>query len=224
MLVAGADGRRGGWVVATVDVASGHQVTPARLVSLDYRAPLAPLLAEGLSVIAIDMPIGLSDGSSRECDVAARRLLRPHGSRVFPAPPRAALPHVADYDTACSASRAVSGKALSRQTWNLLRSIAEVDELADDERLVECHPEIAFALMNGHPVDASKKTAEGRTERLDLLRRWLPELTDPAYGDDGLDALACAWSAARIAHGVSITLPAGEVPRDSRDRPMRICA
>lgn len=224
MLVAGADGRRGGWVVATVDVPNGHQVTPARLVSLDYRAPLAPLLAEGLSVIAIDMPIGLGTTSSRDCDVAARKLLRPHGSRVFPAPPRTALPHVDDYDAACRAATDATGKSLSKQTWNLFRSIAEVDELADDERLVECHPEVAFALMQGHPVDERKKTAEGRARRLDLLRRWLPELTDPAYGDDGLDALACAWSAARIAHGVSITLPAGEVPRDSRDRPMRICA
>lgn len=224
VLVAGVDGRRGGWVVATVKIASDDEVAPARLISLEYRSPLAPLLAEDLNVVAIDMPIGLRDDTSRECDVAARKLLRPHGSRVFPAPPRAALPHVADYDAACSASRAVCGKALSRQTWNLLRSIAEVDELADDERLIECHPEIAFALMNGHPVDASKKTAEGRAQRLALLQRWLPGLTDPAYGDDGLDALACAWSAARIADGQAITLPSGAVPRDDRGRPMRICA
>jgi predicted RNase H-like nuclease len=224
VLVAGVDGRRGGWVVATVKIAGDDQVAHARLVSLEYRTPLAPLLAEDVSIIAIDMPIGLSDGSSRECDVAARRLLRPHGSRVFPAPPRTALPYVDDYDAACRAATDATGKSLSKQTWNLFRSIAEVDELADDERLVECHPEVAFALMQGHPVDERKKTAEGRARRLDLLRRWLPELTDPAYGDDGLDALACAWSAARIADGLSITLPTGEVPRDSRDRPMRICA
>jgi len=205
--------------VATVDLSRSP-----RLESLDYVAPLAPLLEQELAVIAIDIPIGLSDSGARECDVAARKLLQPHGTRVFPAPPRVALAHVDDYDAACRASIAATGKSLSKQTWNLLRSIAEVDALAADPRLVECHPELAFALMQGHPVDERKKTPEGRARRLNLLRRWLPDLGDPAYGDDGLDALACAWSAARIATGTALTLPAGEVPSDDAGRPMRICA
>ena len=205
--------------MATVDITGAP-----RLDSLEYLAPLAPVLEQDLEVIAIDMPIGLSDAGPRACDVAARKLLQPHGTRVFPAPPRAALGHVDDYDAACRASIAATGKSLSKQTWNLLRSISEIDAIADDPRLVECHPELAFALMQGHPVDERKKTPEGRARRLDLLRRWLPDLGDPAYGDDGLDAIACAWSAARIAAGTALTLPAGEVPRDDAGRPMRICA
>ena len=217
--VAGVDGRRGGWVVAIVDISSSPY-----LASLEYVAPLAPSLSHDLAVIAIDMPIGLSDVGPRECDIAARKLLQPHGTRVFPAPPRAALAHADDYEAACRASIAATGKSLSKQTWNLLRSITEVDALADDPRLIECHPELAFALMQGHPVDERKKTPEGRARRLDLLRPWLPDLGDPAYGDDGLDALACAWSAARIAAGTALTLPPGEVPSDNAGRPMRICA
>jgi predicted RNase H-like nuclease len=217
--VAGVDGRRGGWVVAVVDL----EPAPS-LVSLQYVAPLAPALADDLAAIAIDMPIGLSDSGPRECDIAARRLLRPHSSRVFPAPPRAALAHADDYAAACEAARALTGRALSKQTWHLLPAIAEVDALADDGRIAECHPEIAFALMQGHPVDERKKTAEGRAVRLDLLGRWLPDLGDPAYGDDGLDAIACAWSAARIAAGTAIALPAGAPPRDADGRPMRISA
>ncbi|MGA0979060.1 MAG: DUF429 domain-containing protein [Candidatus Nanopelagicales bacterium] len=217
--VAGVDGRRGGWVIATVDLSPRPS-----LASLEYVAPLGPALVDDLAVIAIDMPIGLSDSGSRECDSAARKLLRPHASRVFPAPPRAALPHVDDYVAACEASRSAGGKAISRQTWNLLAAITEVDALADDGRLVECHPELAFALMNGHPVDERKKTPEGRAVRLDLLRRWLPDLSDPAYGDDGLDALACAWSAARVTDGTAITLPTGEPPVDAIRRPMCITA
>ena len=205
--------------MATVDLSDAP-----RLESLEYVAPLEPALTPDLTVIAIDMPIGLSDAGSRACDVAARKLLRPHASRVFPAPPRAALGSVDDYDAACRAALTATGKSLSKQTWNLLRSIAEVDALADDPRLVECHPELAFALMQGHPIDERKKTPQGRERRLDLLRRWLPDLGDPAYGDDGLDALACAWSAARVAGGTAITLPADEVPRDDAGRPMRICA
>lgn len=206
-------------MVAVVDV----EPVPT-LVSLDYVAPLAVGLTEDLAVIAIDMPIGLSDTGPRDCDMAARRLLQPHGTRVFPAPPRAALAHAADYTAACAAARAATGKALSRQTWNLLTSIAEVDAHADDARIVECHPELAFALMQGHPVDERKKTSEGRAVRLDLLRQWLPGLADPAYGDDGLDALACAWSAARVVRGTAIALPAGDPPRDGLGRPMRITA
>ena len=217
--VAGIDGRRGGWVVAIVDISGSP-----RLESLEYVAPLAPLLDRDLAAIAIDMPIGLSDVGPRECDIAARKLLQPHGTRVFPAPPRVSLAHADDYEAACRASIAATGKSLSKQTWNLLRSIAEVDALADDPRLIECHPELAFALMQGHPVDERKKTPEGRARRLDLLRRWLPDLGDPAYGDDGLDALACAWSASRIAAGAALTLPASESPTDSAGRPMRICA
>ena len=219
MRVAGVDGRRGGWVVATVDIATGPT-----LVSLEYVTPLAPALSADLSVIAIDMPIGLSDAGPRACDVGARRLLQPHGTRVFPAPPRVALSHPDDYDAACRASVAATGKSLSKQTWHLLPAIIEVDALAEDTRIVECHPELAFALMQGHPIDQRKKTPEGRAVRLELLRRWLPELGDPAYGDDGLDALACAWSAARVATGTAITLPAGDVPRDAAGRRMAITA
>jgi predicted RNase H-like nuclease len=217
--VAGVDGRRGGWVVAIVEL-SGDP----RLESLEYVAPLAPTLVDDLAVIAIDMPIGLSDDGPRACDLAARKLLQPHGTRVFPAPPRVALAHIDDYQAACRASIAATGKSLSKQTWNLLPAIAEVDALVDDPRLVECHPELAFALMQGHPIDERKKTPEGRAVRLDLLRRWLPDLVDPAYGDDGLDALACAWSASRIARGEARTLPAGEIPVDDAGRPMRITA
>ncbi|MBM3689149.1 MAG: DUF429 domain-containing protein [Actinobacteria bacterium] len=217
--VAGVDGRRGGWVIAVVNT-----TTVPRLESVEFVAPLAPALTDDLAVIAIDMPIGLPDHAPRACDVAARKLLRPHGSRVFPAPPRTALAHPDDYAAACEAALSASGRSLSRQTWNLLRAIAEVDTLADDPRIVECHPEIAFALMNGQPIDERKKTPAGREARLDLLRRWLPDLADPTYGDDGLDAIACAWSAARIASGDALALPHGEVPRDAVGRPMRICA
>jgi predicted RNase H-like nuclease len=219
MRVAGVDGRRGGWVVAIVDLAAAP-----RLESLEYVAPLAPVLGRDLAVIAIDMPIGLSDEGPRACDQAARKLLQPHGTRVFPAPPRVALAHGDNYDAACRASISATGKSLSKQTWNLLPAIAEVDALAEDDRIVECHPELAFALMQGHPVDERKKTPEGRAVRLNLLRRWLPDLGDPAYGDDGLDALACAWSASRIAAGSAIVVPAGDLPRDSAGRPMRITA
>ena len=215
--VAGVDGCRGGWVVAVVD--SGG------LASLDVVPTLAEVIArEDLAVIAVDIPIGLpsSDGT-RQCDVEARQALRPFGSRVFPAPVRESLTHLDDYAAACAASRAVCGNAMSRQAWNILGKIAEADAIALDPRVYECHPEVSFAALAGAPVAQRKKTREGREIRLSLLREWLPGIGDPGFGDDGLDALACAWTASRILAGCARPLPDGPTPRDAADRPMRIC-
>ena len=88
--------------------------------------------------------------------------------------------------------------------------------------LAQQFDEAGFLANEG--VDAGGFAVEMTKNPLNLLRRWLPDLPDPAYGDDGLDALACAWSASRIARGEALTLPHGEVPRDEAGRPMRICA
>ena len=223
MRALGVDGRRGGWVVATVDLDARGM---PRLSALEYEPDIAAVLADATAgAIAIDMPIGLpGPEGTRECDVLARRVLRPYGSRVFPAPVRATLAHADDYAAACAASIEVCGKSLSRQAWNLLASVAAVDAHADDPRLVECHPEVAFALLDRAPIGAVKKSAEGRRLRLAALRTWLPDLDDPAYGDDGLDALACAWTAARVLTEDAVTLPSGDIPRDAAGRPMRIVA
>ncbi len=229
MLVVGLDGARGGWIAAYLDMGASSY---ARLVDVRFTPDAASALTDDVSVAAIDMPIGLPETGPRACDHEARTLLRPHGSRVFAAPVRATLAHGDDYAAACAASRAVSGQALSRQAWNLLPKIAEVDALADDERMHECHPEVAFALMAGAVVAARKKSPEGAAQRLDLVRRalglgagWTPPRLRGAP-DDVLDALACAWSAVRIASGQCLTLGSGDgaTPRDARGRPMRIRA
>lgn len=222
-IVMGVDGCPGGWIAARVEI--GHR---ARLIDFEIAASLRDLLADAqCPVIAVDIPIGLPDADgSRDCDRLARQVLRPHGSRVFPAPVRATLAHIDDYAQACAASREVCGKALSKQAWHILGKIAEADELADDPRLVECHPEVAFAVMGDGVIAASKKTREGRAERLGRLSRWLPDLSNTTIprGDDALDALACAWTAERILGGFAMQWPCTDTPRDTRGRPMRIVA
>ncbi|HEV2634671.1 MAG TPA: DUF429 domain-containing protein [Actinocrinis sp.] len=44
-----------------------------------------------LSVVAIDMPIGLPDDGTRQADALARRFIRPRGSSVFDTPVREAI-------------------------------------------------------------------------------------------------------------------------------------
>ena len=99
----------------------------------------------------------------------------------------------------------------------------EVDDAADDPRLVEVHPELSFAALAGRVLDR-KRTAAGRAQRLAALRSWLPglDLASVPSGDDAPDALAAAWSGRRWLDGVARVLPGGEPPQDSRGRPMRI--
>lgn len=186
---------------------------PARALRAEVVADLARQVdlvrTGGAEALAIDMPIGLLDRHPRCCDVEARRRLGPRRSSVFPAPVRAAL-GAADYDEACRRSQAVSGQALSKQAFHLLPKMAELDRLiepTDQARVVEAHPELAFARLAGQPLDRSKHTRAGRADRIELLSDALPgfrSLLDDAPGlplIDLLDAAALAVTARHVAAG-----------------------
>lgn len=163
-----------------------------------------------LSALAIDMPIGLLDERPRAADREARALLGPRRSSVFPTPVRATIGAV-DYLDACERSRAASGKALSKQAFNLLPKIIELDELIrpqDQDHVVEAHPELAFMRLAGSHLTHPKRTAEGKSCRLALLNatfgapavaaalrsRVAPDL-------DVIDALGNLVTAAHVARG-----------------------
>lgn len=196
------------------------------MVASDHGCRVVPRLADivdEFDVVGVDMPIGLPASGTRRCDREARAFLRPRGSTVFPAPVRAVV-HQLDYATANVAARAVDGRGLPRQTFALLPKIREVDALVAAARaeLVEIHPECAFARMAGR-VLAPKRSALGRAERRELVRRHLgvePEPLAGAAADDVLDAFAVLWSVRRYANGTHVEFGGGEV--DAVGRPMRI--
>jgi predicted RNase H-like nuclease len=216
--VLGVDGWRGRWVGALLD---GRVVT-----LLDLADAAAVLAVPDVEVVAIDMPIGLSEDGGRACDREARRLLGRAASSVFSAPLRQVL-DATDYLDACRLSIEASGKALSRQSWNLVPAIGSLDDALGDppaDHVVEVHPELAFRALDKRVRDP-KVTARGLAQRMaalstvmdvDLLEA--PPLV-PAV--DALDACAAAWSARRIAARSAEHL--GDGRRDSRGRPMRIC-
>ena len=210
--VCGVDGCRAGWVVATR--------TECRVVEhLDDTAA-------AFAVIGVDMPIGLPETPPRSSDGAARRFLAPRGSTIFPTPPRA-LVHHTDYATANAASKERFGCGLSRQAFGLFPKMREVDALAAAvvrDRLVEIHPECAFARMAGAPLPP-KRTAEGRQLRGALVRTLVGidvagTRVRGAAAHDVLDACAVLWSARRFAAGTAVTFGDGAV--DARGLPMRI--
>ena len=203
-VVAGVDGCRGGWVAAVADRRGAVEVAVHR--SLD--TVLAAFRQGEIAAVAIDMPIGLPSVPPRGCDVAARRLLGPRRSSVFPAPIRAVLGS-RSYAEACARSRTACGVALSRQAFNLLPKIDELDRALEpplQERIVEAHPELAFAHAVGSPMQHPKRRPEGRRERLAALQRAGLTIrtvgsTAAAAPDDLLDAAILTLVAQRVVEG-----------------------
>ena len=177
LLVAGLDGCRAGWVLATVQAmpAEDGRTPPVEIRVVDGLETVVDDLASRRLVAAgIDIPIGLPPGGPRACDVAARRMLGARRSTIFPSPARAVL--AADgYEEACALSREASGKAISKQTFNILPKIREVDRLLAPAAALQAHlfemcPELSFAVLTGSPMHHAKRTAEGRAERQAALR------------------------------------------------------
>ena len=187
-------------------------------------------------LVLVDMPIGLPDeAAERPSDPEARRLLRPHGPRVFRAPTRAALEHLVANPGDNNGTRAVqmdiTGRSLTSQTLAIMPKIAEVDNLLPREaapQVREVHPEICFWALNGErPVGPSKHSDEGIEERLRVLERVEPRtraifdagrrrFRSNAVGrDDILDALVAAVTARRGWPDGFHTLPANP-PQDAR--------
>lgn len=233
--VAGVDGCRSGWIAALYDVDDGAvAVRRFERFAEVLDAPERP------RVVAVDMPIGLLDtgrpggrGPEREL----RRLLGQAGraSCVFTPPVRGALaaPSHRQADR-INRQSSFDRLGLSRQSYNLIGKLAELDALmspARQRRVFEAHPEFAFALMNqGAPLAASKKTGEGRRRRIELLAQHglgaaakavRSFARRDAAPDDILDAAALARTALRIWQGDAVRLPA-RPPRDSRGLRMEI--
>jgi len=222
LIVGGADGCRTGWVVCRRDTDG----------SLDIRVVKTLAEAcEGLSILAVDMPIGLIDEPipGRACEPEARALLPGKASSVFPTPCRPALA-CTTHAAANAASRRL-GKGLNQQTFHLFPKMREIDALmrgnAKLRRIVyEAHPELAFARMNGgKPVLSKKRQPDGFAERLRLLARhglkWKPVTVSGAARDDVLDAMAVCRTAMLIAERTATRLgPARE--RDRYGLPMNI--
>ena len=131
------------------------------------------------------------------------------------------------YAEARAVARSVlAGRGVSAQTYGLRGIILAVDAVttsAPAASVVEVHPELSFMALAGRaPGDPlpSKKTDAGRAARLAALGGWAPGAVHRApSGDDGLDALAAAWSAWRFVTGRAEIL-GGEL--DDLGVPMRM--
>ena len=228
---AGIDGCRGGWIMV-----AAHGAAASFELELSIRARFADLDLAGITLTAVDMPIGLAGASARTCDTLARvHLPALAKSSVFPAPPRAAL-RFTDWASANAWAKRECGKGISLQSWYIagkIRELAEYMTPRRQRRIREAHPEIAFHRLNGGTALPSKKLKAGQRARLDLLRAVgfgaiegllssLPR--QEAQRDDALDAAILAYLAREIARGQARRAPPcdSEVVRDDRGLRMEI--
>ena len=171
ILCIGIDGCQSGWV------------SSYRENQMEWKFEIFPTIENlwkvfsNAKLVLIDIPIGLKDKGRepRLCDKAARKYLtRTRSSSIFPTPCRASL-YADSYIDANQINRKLTGKGLSKQTWNISGKIKEVDILLRNNSearhvFIESHPELCFAaLSNSTPMKHYKKKEDGIKERLFVI-------------------------------------------------------
>lgn len=219
----GADGCRGGWIAALLAGRGAGETLSFHLFAdiselAEWRTAEAPN-----AVVALDVPMGLMpSGGLRPCDVAARKILGPLASSVFPPPARYLLA-ATSYEEVRALVRerqreSPGAPGLSAQSAAISPKIAEVDDFlrqhaGAQEWLIEVHPELSFRYWAGMPL-FSKRSPAGAIERLRLVRGRFPGVEEalsalPHTGstvgfDDALDACSALWSALRWQKGADV--------------------
>jgi predicted RNase H-like nuclease len=238
-LVAGLDGCKAGWLVA----ACPPFVFNVCRVWIEPSHEAALTLAAEIAVI--DIPIGLTNAQTapRATDAEARGYLRAMnvdghaspGSRVFPAPSRAALDLFrAGFDYRALNAQ-LDGPKMSQQAYHITGRISAVDDWMTPDRQKtrrEGHPELAFAMLAERTLPRKKSAAgaQARDAALTGLGFDIPELATslgPRTGrwamDDLRDACVLAWVASRVVAGDHSVLP-DQPETDARGLRMEIVA
>jgi predicted RNase H-like nuclease len=187
-------------------------------------------------LMLFDVPIGLAETGQRACDREAKAFLGRRGASVFMTPCREAV-WAATYEEASRINEERTGAKLSKQAWNIVPKIREVDGLlaaepGARERIREMHPEVCFAALAGAPIGSGKATPDGQAHRLEALEAaGVPagEILAAALAghrrrvltaDDVLDAVVGARTALAGPGGL-VTIPA-EPEHDARGLPMQM--
>ena len=216
--IVGVDGCRGGWLCISQDL------NDRRINSRVYPSVRELISQEPQAlIIAVDIPIGLTDSGPRECDKLARRLLgEPRRRSVFPAPIRLAL-NARNRKEADSITRSVDGRGVSAQAYAFYPKILDVDQVLREDpelqRMVrEVHSELCFMAWNaGNVLSPAKKTPHGKAARTTLVKlhfggdafRIVREKHLPGIvaDDDINDAFAALWTAERIHNWRAAVIP-----------------
>ena len=213
--IAGIDGSKGGWVCV-----SGYENNYNEL-QFEKFEKFDDIKLKNFKLILVDIPIGLDTDlkkGGRIVDNLARKKLLTNKSSVFNAPSRLVL-SAGNYEEANKINK-TKGMGLSKQSWNLVKKIKEVDDYiknSEETIIFESHPEIIFQTMKEDKITTKKKNIEGIIERRNLLEKkglnkaFIEEnleARDSFYKkDDFIDACSLFWSASRVALNKEIRIP-----------------
>lgn len=214
-LYLGTDGCKGGWITAVLDHGE---------LRLEKHTDINALIDSypEFDAFLIDMAIGLRDSPEQlRPDDLARKELRPRSSTVFAIPSRSAVYEQTEEEQK-RANLKTLGKSLSKQSIAIIPKIRELDVFLNEHpkymnRLLESHPELCFARLNGEVLVTRKKELVGLKQRENVLKRYLPESVWPdlleqakelgCNPDDLVDAICLSVTAALKAHGMCETIP-----------------
>lgn len=138
----GVDGCRAGWFVVFFgggnesDCSWKVEIFPEFSCLVDF---LKNNYEQVDPLILIDIPIGLKTGGSGErlSDLGARSILKARKSSIFPVPCREAI-YAKTYKEACEVNERLTGKRISKQAWNIVPKIRDVDGfLVENENFKE---------------------------------------------------------------------------------------
>ena len=118
-MLAGIDGCRGGWVLILE-----HQNGTRQTRKVGNAGEIADI--PNLELAVIDIPLGVLDSDPRLADREARRFLGQRGCCVFPSACRSVLA-ATTYEDACSRLQRIDGKRMSKQAFEIIPKIREVD-------------------------------------------------------------------------------------------------
>ena len=228
-LYIGVDGCRGGWIAAVLDHGDMQLKRYKYISSLVEEYP-------SFDAFLIDMAIGLRNSKEQERpDDEARKELGLKASSVFPIPSRDAV--YADGEEAQKqANIRTLGKSLAKQSIAIIPKIRELDIFLNDHpeykyKILESHPEVDFARLNGAVLMSRKQEEPGPSQRTAVLSEFLDK--KDLYGmydnakelgckqDDLIDAICLAVTGALYAHGQYETIPA-EPMQDEKELHMQL--
>jgi len=163
----GVDGTRGGWVYCFME--------ELKIVDIKFFERFVFFPEPTL----VDIPIGLPKDRGRTCDRMARKLLSKRAPSVFTVPCREAV-YQDTYEKALEINRAILQKGFSKQFWNIVQKVREVDELMKNNEKArglvrESHPELCFLGICGR-ILKSKHEKAGLEERFEILGRYIPDV------------------------------------------------
>ena len=211
----GTDGCTGGWIAAVID---NDRLEIDRFSSVGEITDRYPAFDSFL----IDMPIGLpSDINHVRPDSVARKIIAPRTSTIFPTPCRASV--YSDTESKQIENNKVClGKGLSKQAMAIIPKIREIDTFLCEckeykNKILESHPEVCFARLGGSVVMSRKADEDGIAERIDILKKWLPSLSEidikqksrelKCNEDDIVDAVCLAVTARLCASDDAEAIP-----------------